>query len=117
MPVAAGFTVGRPWTTWSLMPSFGKGSPGVLHSSSVLLWLSQNRGSGEPSPRSDIVPSAGSRALRAPSARSITGRCIAGSHDQRLRNQRWGRRWRVAASGPALRTRTAMQMSSGAALA
>ena len=40
----------------------------------------------------------------------------AGSHDQSLRNQRVGRTWRVAASGPRLRTTTRMRMSVGVGL-
>ena len=116
VPVASGLTVARPCTTWSLIPSLGYGSPGWLQSLSVLLSLWQNTASGAPSPRSAIGPSSGSRASSAPSVSVIAGRSDSGSHDQRLRNHRWGSTCSVAASGPALRTVTRMQMSAGLGL-
>jgi hypothetical protein len=82
-----------------------------------LVSFSQTSGSGSPPPASLIVPSAGSAATMRPSRASSDGRAIAGSHDQRLRNQRVGSRWSVASSGPAFRAVTRMQMSSGPAFA
>ena len=48
---------------------------------------------------------------------AIAGRTAPSSHDQTLRNQTVGSTSSVAASGPALRTRTRMQTSNGAAFA
>ena len=45
--VRRGLTVGAPWTTWSPIPSFGKGEAfGAPNRRSVLVSLSQNRTSG-----------------------------------------------------------------------
>ena len=91
--------------------------PGAFHSRSALVSFSQNSGVGAPLPASVMRPSSASSATSRPAWSLICGRATAGSHDQRLRNHNVGSMCNVAASGPALRTWTRTQRSSGAAFA
>ena len=79
----------------------------------VLVSLSQTSGSGAPSPRSTIAPRRSSSQRSAACAARSCGRGAPSVHDQRLRNHSVGSTCSSAASGPALRTRSRMQMSSG----
>jgi hypothetical protein len=96
---------------------YGGGAEPWPHRRRTLLSLSQNRGTEVPFPESTIEPSSVSCATKLPSLSLIDGLLTCGSHDHRLRNQSVGSTSIVASAGPALRTVTRRQTSSGAALA
>src|SRR5690242_18004598 len=119
VPCRSGLTVAAPLTTWSLMPSFGYDErPAVPQIRSLLVSLSQNSGTPESSCVSDqtLSPNA---ATNLPVAAVMTGTSSLprSPHDQTLRNQKVGRTWIVASSGPMFVTRTRMSRSRTSAFA
>jgi hypothetical protein len=102
------------------MPSFGYGeAPGLPHSRSPLVSLSQHSGCGEPSPASTSRPSVRCSATRAVSLPRMLGTYSrpVSPHAQVLRNHSVGSTCRVAGSGPRFSATIRMHMSVGVALA
>ena len=124
MPWRSGLTVAAPLTTWSLMPSLGYGVTGAAPNSRCsLVSFSQNTAAGSvpsgPGPASHSIGPTNGWSM--PTADSPTA-CMVGlgastSQDQVLRNHAVGSTCKVAGSGPALATCTAISRSSALALA
>ena len=111
-------TVSAPATTRSPIPSFGwPVDPAVPHRRSALDSFSQATAVGRPSPVRTMRPSSACSVTIVPSFADSMGLRSSRPQDHVLRNQTVGSTWRVASSGPALRTDSRMQTSSGSAFA
>src|SRR5262249_41797833 len=124
VPLRSGLTVGAPWITWLLMPSFGYGVTGAApYRRSTFVSFSQNNAvgalpSGPASASSSSCPSHGcSIPTDVSPVAAMPGRVASSSQDQVLRNQAVGSTCSVSVSGPALVTEILIRMSSGSALA